>query len=559
MCSTRPLSGSGHRSRGDARTAVVSGRVSRCGFAGGGARADTIALRERLRSGPLASDGFTVAELVIAMAILLVVLIGVLDAVQFAAAATQQASVRQGALQLATQKVEYARNIPYQALGTKQADGTFGDPAGILSIDGESVTTTAGVYTVAYEVSWKRKSDPNPAARTVMYKQLKVTVSWEAPRPGSVSLETAIYGIDMAGVVGDVQVFAQDVDTFAALQGVQVTLGPASGPNRMVATGSDGYSSFGQVPYGAVRSMTAVKSGYMADYATFGPKTVAPNVVNTWSVLMQQPKNATIHVQNALGPIQGASVTLTNQERGITYGPFGTDANGNTPPIPNLWNAAAAGYKATATYNGNISNSTFVIRSVDTAVVSTIVLVAKLRVTVIDAYGPPALPLSGRTVTVKDGASVMGGGTTDALGQIGLVDIATGGTYAVSVAANGNYQAFSGSLSISLTDPSPVQYTAAVVTGRIQVQVRKADGTSLPSSPSDYQVRLNVNGNDVNPQLYDSSTATAQFSPLAIGTYTVRVKIANGSWNAVAVAPATGLSLSAGDFTRHSVVYSGAN
>jgi len=586
------------------------------------------------------------------MAILLVVLIGVLGAVQFAAAETKVASVRQGALQLATQKVEYARNIPYQALGTKYADGTLGDPPGILPADGESVTTTAGAYTIAYRVWWMRKSDPDPAARTAMYKNINVTVSWVAPRPGSVSVETAIYGIDTDAATGDVQVFAQDVDTFAALQGVQVTLDPVSGPNRMVVTGSDGYSFFGHVPYGAITGLTAVKSGYMADYAVLGSKVVGPNVVNTWSVTMQRSKSAKIQVRNTSGPIQGASVTLLNQERGMSYGPFITDASGSTPPIPNLWNAIAAGYLATATYRGNSSSSTFSIGSLDTDVNSTIdfhdqaqitvtvknsatglalagaavgmtgpvnpvddgsltsgagtktftvtqsgtysitvsmaayqpytgsavvdlnnasnpsaimlvpvPVVVKLQVTVVDAFSPLTLFLLGRTVTVKNGSgTTVGSSTTNASGQIPLINIATGGTYTVTVAAvvAGNYQAFSGTKLINLTDPSPIMYTAATVTGRMQVQMRKPGG-ALPTTPSNYQVRIKLGNTNISSTSYEPATATAQFSLLKIGTYTVQVKVGNGGWANATVAPNGMLAITTGDSTLHSVVYSGAN
>ena len=47
-------------------------------------------------------EGFTVAEFLAAASILLIVLVGVLGAVQFAGASTRQASSRQAAIDVAT-------------------------------------------------------------------------------------------------------------------------------------------------------------------------------------------------------------------------------------------------------------------------------------------------------------------------------------------------------------------------------------------------------------------------------------------------------------------------
>ena len=562
------------------------------------------------------------------MTVLLIVLVGVLGAVQFAAAATKQAATRQGAIQLANQKIENARNIPYQALGTKNADGTFGDPAGVLPADGESITTTQGAYVVSYDVWWKRKDDPDPAARTVMYKQVQVTVSWALPRAGSVSVETAIYGVDTGAVVGDVQVFAMDADTLAAVADTAVTLAPITGPSRMVETGDDGYALFGQVPYGLLTSLAASKSGYMTDPSSLTSKTVSPNVVNTWSVSLQRPKSATIHVHTSAGvAIEGASVVLVNDERGLTYGPFTTDAAGNTPAFPNLWNATGSGYRATATFGGNSGSSTFNIQTSDTAVTSTVVIntqapitvtvhkstdnsgldgvqitmtgpvdpyndgtlttspngtkvftvtrsgtytvtaqktgytdqtvsfyvdlanpvnpdpivlvpvaaSVKLRVTVTDAFSGAVL--SGRTVTVKDSGGVTkGSGTTDASGRIPLIDILASGQYTILVAAktSENYQAYTGTTNISLSDPSPVGFTAGTVTGRITIQLRRANGT-VPSNPQTYRVRIRTSSGVQIPSgsgynVFDSS-GNFTFAPLATDSYTYAVRPDNGRWS----------------------------
>lgn len=470
------------------------------------------------------SDGFTLVELVVAMAILVVVLIGVLGSLEFAARATQQASVRQGAMQLATQRIEYARNIPYQVLGTKNADGSFGDPAGILPADGESVVTSSGAYTVAYRVWWMRESDPNPAAQTVMYKKVSVTVGWTAPNAASVSVETAIYGIDTNAVVGDVQILAQDVESLGAVSGVSVMIDPVSGPNRTVTTGGDGYVLFGQVPYGAITTVTAAASGYMADYSAFGAHTVGPNVVNTWVMPMQRSKSATIHVQNGGGgAIQGASVMLTNQERGISYGPFVTDASGNTPLIPNLWNATGGGYIATATYNGNSASSTFTVRTTDTSVSSTVVIRAQAQITVSVMDNLRGLALPGATVGMTGPVNPADDGSGTNAGGTKTYTVTRSGTYTI-VASKANYLTQTVSFYVDLNNainPAPIRlaplarlvitvhdrYSSTVIAGSTVtvrdgsgntdgIGVTAADGTVavVNLAPDNYVVSVTANG-----------------------------------------------------------------
>jgi type II secretory pathway pseudopilin PulG len=483
--------------------------------------------RERVGRIAASSDGFTISELVISMAILLIVLVGVLGAVQFAAAATKQAATRQGAIQLANQRIEYARNIPYQALGTKNANGTFGDPAGVLPANGESVTTTSGAYTVTYDVWWKRKDDPDPAARTVMYKQVQVTVNWTLPRAGSVSVETAIYGVDTGAVIGDVQVYALDVDTISALPGTAVTLAPISGPSRMVETADDGYALFGQVPYGLITSLAATKDGYMTDPSSLTSKTVSPNVVNTWSVSLQRPKNATIHVQTTAGaPIQGASVMLTNTERGLTYGPFTTNASGDTAAFPNLWNAEGTGYTATATYNGNSASSSFVVRRQDTSVIAPPIVIelgAQFTLSVVDDSGKKldgaAIALTGPVNPYNDGSLTTSPGGTK------VFTITRSGTYTANASKSG-YTSAQITFNVDLSNPTNPQPIVLVENVTVAVSLRitvsdKFDGKVLKDR---YVTVWDGAGNLKGSGTTDKNGRIGTISISAAGTYTVKVE-----------------------------------
>lgn len=496
------------------------------GFSRAGGDTDMNPTRERL-AGRSASDGFTIAELLFAVAILFIVLMGVLGAVQFAAGSTRQASVRQGAIELANQKIEFARNIPYQALGIKHSDGTFGDPAGVFP-DSESVTTTTGVYTVSYQVWWLRKSDPNPAARTVMYKQIKITVSWTKPNPASVSVESAIYGIDTNEVVGDVQIYAFDAESNAALSGVSVMIDPITGANRTVTTGADGNALFGQVPYGALSNMTATKSGFMADYYTFGSKTVSPNIVNTWSIPMQVPKSAVIHVQGKYGgAISGASVTLVNQDpRGGSYGPFLTDASGNTAAIPNLWDTSGPGYKATATYNSNSASSTFTIVKTDAMPKNaTVTINDQAQVTITVKDNKTGLVLPGATVGMTGPVDPADDGSTTKSDGTKSFTVTRSGTYTIT-ASKAGYATQITTFYVDLNNPSNPPAINLVPTVTLTITVTdNYDGSALGAGKS---VTVKDSSNNVDGSGTTDSNGQIVVNISTSDTYKVYVTDPNG-------------------------------
>lgn len=407
-----------------------------------GGELDMNATRKQLADEFTASDGFTIAELLMAVAILFVVLMGVLGAVQFAAGATRQASVRQGAIELANRKIEFARDIPYQTLGT-----TTGDPTGVL-LPSESITTSVAVYTVTTQVTWQRKSDPNLAAQTVLYKKIKVTVAWTSPNPSSVSIESAIYGRDTNSLTGDVLVTVADEDQYTQ-NNVVVPVGSASvmidpagaGANRTVLTGSDGTAFFGQIPYGAITTCTITQASYpLFDWYLFNTSqstTVAPSVVNSWIAYVQTPKTLRVRVLgDSSAALASATVTLVNQDSNpakVFTGPAAkTDVNGYAT-FTGLWtNRDAGGYKIKASYPNTMDNSeTVVIQPLSTTTNApdlTLHTPPPLTIVLKSAKTPNPF-IQNATLTFDHGPQTLGFASTGTTGSVSFKPTVSGWYY----------------------------------------------------------------------------------------------------------------------------------
>lgn len=394
------------------------------------------------------SGGFTIAELLFAMAILLVVLIGSITAITYAAMASKQNAMRENASDLATRELEYARTIPYENLGTKYADGTYGDPPGSLL-----VSETVGDFSVQRTVSWVRDT----ATGRATYKRVTVVVSWNKPVPSSVSAETGIYGKDTSSNTGDVQLTVLDADNLASgVPGAVVTLAPTSGASRWVATDSTGIAFFGYVPYGSTIS-GATKSGWMADMATFNNPTVkkvSADTLNQWTLLMQQPSDVTVHVTDGSGAsLPGAAVTLVNTERSLTYNGT-TDSNGNVL-FGQLWAATGAGYTLSATKTGYLgAGVSFAIASGGLHLNQALALGTPTPFTVMVTDKATGSAVAGAAVALSGPQSFSG--TTNGSGSV-TFSVQTGGTYTVSVSASG-FSSHSSSTVISVGSGSPVTY-----------------------------------------------------------------------------------------------------
>lgn len=484
-----------------------------------------------------ANDGFTIAELLMAVAILFIVLMGVLGAVQFAAGSTRQASVRQGAIELANQKIEFARDMPYQALGTKNADGTYNDPPGVLPVT-ESVTTTIGTYTVVTNVWWQRDTG-QASAQTALYKRVSVTVSWTLPNPASVRAETAVYGVDTNAVTGDVQLTALDEDGNSPVYvpGITVTLDPAgSAPARSVTTASDGTAFFGQVPYGAISAVTVSSSSYMADMTDFWASnitTVSPNVVNSWVLKVQKPKSAVITVQGTDGQRLQVPVNLTLTDPNDPYHSTqigtmtGTTSNGQCT-FGNLWTSKPAGtatYLIKASYPGKAdASATFEIKKTDTQVNVTLTMNDQAQAKIIVSSQRGGGAITNGTVTIASG-SQNGVGTSQSLSSTGTAafNITQSGNYYFDVVATGYVTKYAVSASPAFIDKNlggVVIYVQLVPIYPFTITVLDAYNSAAVSG---LNVELRDSSNNLDGSGTTNSSGQVSTSITTTDTYTVKV------------------------------------
>jgi hypothetical protein len=199
-------------------------------------------------------DGFTVMELVWSASILLVVAMGVIGVLNFAAESTRRSAARVTALNVATQQLEKARSMPYDSVGVVYADGSHGSPAGTLA----AVQTINGTYQVTTSVIWARTS-----AGRAQYKKVYVAVAWTNAGGGSLDVSTNIFGKSFLVNTGDMQVTILYKTSNQPVPGVLVTVTSAAGAYSAY-TDEAGVAFFGYIPSGTY-AVSAAITGYIVD------------------------------------------------------------------------------------------------------------------------------------------------------------------------------------------------------------------------------------------------------------------------------------------------------
>jgi hypothetical protein len=402
-------------------------------------RTDALVSRQTAHDG-----GFTVVEFVAASVILFIVLMGVLGAVQYAGAATRMSAMRQGAIDVATQQIEYNRNLPWADFGLVYANGNVGNPPGDVPAV-QTITTTRGTYTVN-TVIWWALDKSNPALPRAAYKKMRVTVSWAVPTAGSVAIETAVFGKGVTGNTGLVQVLARDVDNpGVAVPMVTAILDPITGTNMQAFAGTDGMLLWSDVPVGKATFSTdpAFNGGWLVDVSGLGSPTIIAGFQNLGFIYCQKACTATIHVHStSVANYPGATITLVDTDRGITY--TGTsDGNGNYT-FPYLWKSKTGGYTVKATAG-----------SATSAVTAFMLTASGQNLTGIDLAlpDPPSITISKivtGTVTpinggaqwdliVKNPSGTVIYNTADLTADSVTVPIAVAGSYSVSVSNVNGY------------------------------------------------------------------------------------------------------------------------
>jgi len=254
-------------------------------------------------------SGMSIAEVLIASSILLVCLIALAAVLGGVITQSAQARSRDEATNLANARLETARSLSYDSVGVHYADGHSGEPAGTI-LTPEQV----GRFVVTTACEWVQAADGRAA-----YKRVKVSVSWRNPVPGSVDVNTIIYGKSTVLGVGDFLVKLRSRESPDPVGGTEITLVAADGSAHRVTTNASGEALFGRVPVGACTLSLTPPAGYVVDAGTLANVSVSGDAVSTAIVYLQHPAQATVQVTDMSGAaLSGASVKIVRSDGAVS-------------------------------------------------------------------------------------------------------------------------------------------------------------------------------------------------------------------------------------------------
>jgi len=373
--------------------------------------------RQRVYAGDQA--GFTIAEYITAVAILLTVVIGAMSALTYAGTASAGTVRRDEAMNLANQRLEQARNQPYDNLGTSWPGAN---------------PIVVGDYTVDTLVTWARDASNRSTCRVV-----HVTVSWETPRSGQVDVETRIFGKSEVSNTGDVLVNVVEAKSgglTAPMPGASVTLTPSVGPSQRVLTDGEGGAFFGHTPAGSF-TFYAQRAGFVVDHSAYvTPPTVTGGGTTTCQVTAHKPSSYKFTFACPGQPsVPAVGVSIT----GVKANPMATKTvNGNETLFDDLLpDNFAIAYTLPAGYQlaaGSPTNFSIAQGNTNSGVTVNLLKNTVFTITVNDDRGT-GYPVAGATVALSGPAS--GSATTNSQGQATFT-ISASGTYTV-VASKTNY------------------------------------------------------------------------------------------------------------------------
>ena len=408
-------------------------------------------------------SGFTVVEFVVAAAILFIVSTGIMGALAYASTANASTAMRQLGLELANQRMEQARNMPYDTLGTQNGYpiGTIPTPETVLVPTPEGNRT----FVVVTEVEWAVDSASNLSSD----KAVRITVSWASPRPGSVMVESNVVGKSSLTNVGDVKVSVVDAQTGDPVSGATFTIKPASGLTASKTTVLTGFVRWGKVPAGSI-IITGTCSTHYLDMSPVSGAAVISGQLNPWTIQAYRPSSGTVHVHDQAGNnLKDVDVTISGPAGSSDWScPNGT-GTARTDDSGNAFFAklrSGATYTVTGVLDGYTVETSPPVLSTGAGGSSSESLLqmihnTNIRVTVLD--DSTGLPISGATVTATGPTTVSFPSLTDATyGQATsnpMGTIGTGRSYTVTVVKNG-YLTKTGSVTLS-------QYELGEVTVRL--------------------------------------------------------------------------------------------
>jgi hypothetical protein len=462
-------------------------------------------------------EGLTIVEIVVALSILLVALMGIVTAMTFSAQAAQTTEVRNRAVNLANERIERARNLTYDEVGTQSSGGVFG------AVPGSIVTPeTDGEFVVSTSVAWAR----DPVSHRAEYKNITVNVAWTSPGNGNISLSSGIFGKSDLVNVGDLEVTVLDKDTMLPIPGVTLVVDSAAVGSiaRSDVSGSDGKSFFGMMDSGSA-SIVASGMGYVYDNSMTTAVQVTSDSLTQITIFGQKPSTFNVTVTDMSSvPIAGATcvldgtktdpVTLTTNSSGV--------ASFTGLLIDNYTITVTSGTRVP--YNGSVSVTTSnqtVNRTVRLAVPA---LPGAIRIVV---TGQSGVALSNAYVTVVGPDPGTGNITgspayTSSAGEV-VFNGAAVGTYTVSVSKSGYFSQTGLTVVVvsNITATLNVALSPTVTTGTLRVYVVRNNG-----NPRKNELVTLVSGTRT-VTLSTDNNGLAEFTGLTQGQY--HVSISNGT------------------------------
>jgi hypothetical protein len=261
--------------------------------------------------------GFTVAEMVVAAAILLFTLTASISGIMFAAESAQMTERRTEALSLANRQIELARNLAFDDVATEEPSN--GLPAG--KIPG---VQTIGSYTITIDVAYGTYG----ATSAARYKTISVLVSWTQPVAGSLTVSSLIAGASGTQDYnfGTVTLVVQDEGNPArGVTGVIVYVTDVNSRTYSVMTTASGVAQFTYVPAGNI-TFSASKPGYVVDTVS-SPTCVANTITAYGPVTARAMRSGFVRCLSPAGaPVAGVTVGLSAGPNAVPS--VQTDANG---------------------------------------------------------------------------------------------------------------------------------------------------------------------------------------------------------------------------------------
>ncbi len=153
--------------------------------------------------------GFSLIETIVGVALLLIVFIGIFGLAQLGIRLVSQSGSRVTAVSLANQKIESARNLPYDQVGT-----AGGIPNGFIP-ETETITRNKIAYEVKTTVVYVDDPFDNLYPGDLLptdYKRIKIKVSWPGLLGDPIYLQTDIApkGIETTGSGGVISILVFD-------------------------------------------------------------------------------------------------------------------------------------------------------------------------------------------------------------------------------------------------------------------------------------------------------------------------------------------------------------